>query len=246
MVPNQVIEANLCNNDLLNDKIAEAEEACKPNLNGNTTGIDRQHLYSVYIHAPPKFRGYRTHSLWNGRLIQHRIATQWGSHSLVEATRHLIWEAFRDPLNQRFVLLSESDIPLYDPLTMWQQLMAEPNSRLDTCKHSKTSPWRWDPKMETDNFKFYMWRKSPQWIAIIRSHAELVLRDEEVYRKFEKHCWSAWDQPNNRWFRECFSDEHYFATLLAVEGKDGEGVCESRGVSYTNWQENSAHPQAFG
>lgn len=28
--------------------------------------------------------------------------------------------------------------------------------------------------------------------------------------------------------------------------RDEEGVCESRGVSYTEWEENSAHPMSFG
>lgn len=80
---------------------------------------------------------------------------------------------------------------------------------------------------------------------MIRPHVELALKDEEVYRKFERHCWSAWDDNNGRWHRDCFSDEHYFATLLAVEGKEEEGVCESRGVAFTDWSENAAHPASY-
>jgi hypothetical protein len=93
--------------------------------------------------------------------------------------------------------------------------------------------------------KFQHWRKSPQWLTLTRKHAGVVLNDEEVYRRFERHCWSSWDDRNQRWHRDCFSDEHYFATLMAVEGLQDEGVCESRGVSFTEWGQNSAHPKAY-
>jgi hypothetical protein len=33
--------------------------------------------------------------------------------------------------------------------------------------------------------------------------------------------------------------------LLAVEGHDAEGVCESRGVAFTEWEDGSAHPRSF-
>lgn len=34
---------------------------------------------------------------------------------------------------RRFALISDSDIPLYDPLTFYQQLMHEPKSRVRPC-----------------------------------------------------------------------------------------------------------------
>ena len=214
--------------------------------NVNDLEYRKQHLFSIYVHAPPSFRKeYNPKSLWHGKMVRYRVETEWGAHTLVEATRHLLWEAFRDPLNTRFLLLSESDIPIYDPLTMYQQLQAEDTSRLDTCIHDAISPWRWHPNMETKQLKFHHWRKSPQWMALTRDHAKLALEDREVYRMFERHCWSAWDEEHSRWHRDCFSDEHYFATLLATHDRDSEGVCESRGVSFTLWESKSAHPKAF-
>jgi len=242
VIPLQTMAMSICKAELASQVLLSAARACKRN---STNVIDNQHLFSVYIHAPPAFAGYHDESLWARRVVTHRVATSWGAHTLVEATRHLIWEAFRDPLNTHFVLLSESDIPLYDPLTMWQQLQAETRSRVDTCRHQEMSAWRWDPRMQTGRLKFHHWRKSPQWLALTRSHASLVLSDEEVFRRFERYCWSSWDAANSRWHKDCFSDEHYFATLLSVEGRDKEGVCESRGVSFTEWEENSAHPKAF-
>lgn len=110
-----------------------------------------------------------------------------------------------------------------------------------------TSPWRWDPRMEIPNFlEFRHWRKSSQWITLTRPHARVVLEDVDVYRQFEEHCWSAYDHHRNRWHKECFSDEHYFATLLTARGHGDEGICHSRGTSYTDWSvPNSAHPKSF-
>ena len=41
--------------------------------------------------------------------------------------------ALEEPLNQRFVLLSESDIPLYPPAVVWLQFMSERKSRIHAC-----------------------------------------------------------------------------------------------------------------
>ncbi len=45
----------------------------------------------------------------------------------------LVQAALGDPLNQRFVLLSESCIPLYPAATVYAQLMSEGRSRVNTC-----------------------------------------------------------------------------------------------------------------
>lgn len=37
--------------------------------------------------------------------------------------------------NQKLVLLSESDIPLYPPALVYQQLISEPRSRVNACPH---------------------------------------------------------------------------------------------------------------
>ena len=249
MIPSQTVLESICgvSNMRSDETLASASKVCtsKPQEQYQDAEYRNQHLFSIYVHVPPSFQGFDPQSLWHGKVVRYRVETQWGAHTLVEATRHLLWEAFRDPLNNRFLLLSESDIPIYDPLTMYQQLQSEKQSRLDTCVHDDSSPWRWHPSMETKRLKFHHWRKSPQWMALTREHAKVALEDREVYRMFERHCWSAWDDEHSRWHRECFSDEHYFATLLATFDKDSEGVCGSRGVSFTLWESKSAHPRAF-
>ena len=50
------------------------------------------------------------------------------------ALKELISAALKDPLNQKFMLLSESGIPLYPGETMWVELMVEEKSRINACE----------------------------------------------------------------------------------------------------------------
>lgn len=57
----------------------------------------------------------------------------WGTHSLTVAIRALLKQALQEPLNQRFALMSEWDIPLYPPSVLYVQLMSEERSRIKAC-----------------------------------------------------------------------------------------------------------------
>ena len=53
-------------------------EACAPR---NDT---LSHLFSIYIHPSPTFKGYPKGSIFRGREISPRIKVEWGSWSIVE------------------------------------------------------------------------------------------------------------------------------------------------------------------
>ena len=50
----------------------------------------------------------------------------------VEAHRQMLRAALADPLNERFVLLSESCVPLYPAATLYWQLLRERRSRVQS------------------------------------------------------------------------------------------------------------------
>lgn len=77
--------------------------------------------------------------------------------------------------------------------------------------------------METDTLKRTHWRKSSQWMMLIRQHAMVAVNDTEVDRAFGKHCYTV--SSAHAWERFCPSDEHYFATLLASRGLEPETDC---------------------
>ena len=55
--------------------------------------------------------------------------------------------------------------------------------------------------------------------GVVRKHAKVIAEDVKIARVFREHCVNAWDDDRNAW-RSCFSDEHYFATVLATQGLD--------------------------
>lgn len=61
------------------------------------------------------------------------MVVQWGKHSMVDATRALLAAALADNANAKFVLLSESGVPLYSAATLYAQLMSEKKSRINAC-----------------------------------------------------------------------------------------------------------------
>jgi len=51
----------------------------------------------------------------------------------MQAERNLFEAALHLPLNERFVLLSETCIPLYPATLVWAQLLSQPRSRIHAC-----------------------------------------------------------------------------------------------------------------
>ena len=51
----------------------------------------------------------------------------------MQVARNLMKAALEDPLNQRFMTISESCIPLYSPSIVYHQLMYAEKSRINAC-----------------------------------------------------------------------------------------------------------------
>lgn len=248
-----------------------------------------QHLFTIFVHAPPDFPGYAPDSLFAGRIIDTRIAPAWGSHDLVDATRALFKAALADAANERFVMLSESGVPTLPPQTVYMALLGSAKSRVNACvddvsrgweskcwgvaagalvrqpfsplSHARhppthllsqsTDPWRWHPDMDPDGapdgarVPFEAWRKSSQWSALVRAHAQVVADDTAIDAIFGTVCRSReWDEELEREY-VCYSDEHYIPTLLSLRGLENQTDCLGYTVA-VDWSLGGAHPRAYG
>ncbi|KAL4424080.1 hypothetical protein ABPG75_001381 [Micractinium tetrahymenae] len=213
--------------------------------------LDRQHLFDVYVHPHPNFTGYPAGSLLHGRELPDslRVATEWGTHTLVDAAEALLAAALKNPRNQKFFMLSESDLPLYSPHVMYLQLMSEHRSRINACNTTRgwdLDYYRWVDRMETSFLNRQLWRKSSQWFVLNRKHAELILQDRKVERVFQQHCRTTFEEDRGE-ERVCYADEHYFPTLLAVHGLDHETDCQGRfmDVDWSRVESTSPHPWEY-
>lgn len=212
--------------------------------------------FSIYIHSAPGFvfDELTTRSkFFYGRQLSNSIQVAWGESSMIAAERLLLEAALEDPANQRFVLLSDSCVPIYNFSYVYKYLMASPRSFVDSFLDRKES--RYNPKMSPTIPKG-KWRKGSQWITLIRRHAEVIVDDEIIFPVFKKFCkrrppLDARKGKMNMKFQKqhnCIPDEHYVQTLLAMSELEGE--LERRTLTYTQWNLSTTgnqnwHPLTF-
>lgn len=91
-----------------------------------------QSLFSIYVHNPPDASSFPTDSIFHGREITPSLAAERYTHKLGVLSLLLLEAALYDEAvpNARFVLISESDIPLYNAGALYLQLMLSHKSRV--------------------------------------------------------------------------------------------------------------------
>ncbi|XWS19377.1 hypothetical protein CRYUN_Cryun31cG0010500 [Craigia yunnanensis] len=202
--------------------------------------------FSIYIHSAPGFlfdkSTSRSHFFYD-RQLTNSIQVLWGESSMIEAERLLLATALEDPANQRFVLLSDSCVPLYNFSYVYRYLIASSRSFVDSFLDVKDG--RYHPKMSPVIPKD-KWRKGSQWVSLIRSHAEVIVDDEVVLPIFKKFCKrrppldTSKGKLNIKLQKQhnCIPDEHYVQTLFAMSELESE--LERRTVTYTLWNQSAA------
>ena len=93
--------------------------------------------------------------------------------------------ALRVKANFKFMLMSETSIPIYPPSLVYLQLAMEITSRVNSCENGHQDVQRWDDKMRTAYLKKIHFRKSQQWFGLTRKHAILVTLDRHVTEQFK-------------------------------------------------------------
>lgn len=161
--------------------------------------------------------------------MQH---VEWGSVSLVDAEKRLLANALLDFSNERFVLLSESCIPIYNFGTVYSYLMGSDHSFVESYDEpSRYGRGRYSRWMKPD-IKLSEWRKGSQWFEIRRNLAVKIVADSKYYLLFKKYC-----KPS------CYPDEHYIATYLR---KFHGALNANRTITYVDWSLLGPHPATFG
>ncbi|XP_052183191.1 glycosyltransferase BC10 isoform X2 [Diospyros lotus] len=179
--------------------------------------------FSIYVHSEPGFvfdESTTRSVFFYNRQLTSSIKVGWGEATMIEAERLLLGAALEDPANQRFVLLSDSCVPLYNFSFIYSYLMASPRSFVDSFLDKKEG--RYNLKMSPVIPK-NKWRKGSQWISLVRSHAEVVVDDEMIISVFKKFCKrrppidASKGKQNVKLQKQhnCIPDEHYVQTLFA-------------------------------
>ena len=173
--------------------------------------------YSIYLHSkhPEKLDPFfQPHTI-------ESIPTKWGDISLVRATLLLLKEAVKDPDNCKFVLLSDSCVPIQPFDEVYRVLMNDDLGYIQNEGHACM-------KRRPENVSMSVFYKQSQWMVFNLEMARLALEH---------------DMTDD--FQEMFApDEHYFITLYCVLGK--MDLFHSRNLTHVNWAGNRNHPFEYG
>ncbi|XP_072967284.1 glycosyltransferase BC10-like [Typha angustifolia] len=188
-------------------------------------------LFSIYVHTSPDFKEEAPQrSVFYMRRIPSK-STEWGQPSMLDAERRLLANALLDPYNDRFVLLSESCIPLFPFPTVHAYLTCSRLSFVASFDDPRrTGRGRYSPRMRPV-VSLSDWRKGSQWFEIQRDPAVRIVSDGYYYPVFRDHC-----RP------PCYVDEHYFPTLAA---KLFPRSSANRSVTWVDWSRGGAHPATY-
>ncbi|XP_057736241.1 glycosyltransferase BC10-like [Arachis stenosperma] len=193
-------------------------------------GINQQ-FYSIYVHPLPSFNGtFNQTSVFHGRTIPSK-EVKWGENSMIEAERRLLANALLDFSNQRFVLLSESCIPLFNFSTIYTYLINTPQTFVEAYDDpSDVGRGRYSPKMRPQ-IRLSQWRKGSQWFQIDRALAVDMVADRQYFPVFQKFC-----KP------QCYSDEHYLPTMVSIKFWRKNS---NRTLTKVDWSRGGPHPSRY-
>jgi hypothetical protein len=150
----------------------------------------------------------------------------------MDAEKRLLANALLDFSNERFVLLSESCIPVHNFSTVYDYLVGSRHSFVEVYYRSnKQCRGRYSRRMAPD-ITPQQWRKGSQWFEMTRDVATSILTDTRYYPLFRRHC-----RPS------CYPDEHYVHTYVNIR----HAACNAnRTVTYVDWSRGGAHPAMYG
>ncbi|MBA0703932.1 hypothetical protein Golax_016224 [Gossypium laxum] len=192
---------------------------------------DHEIFFSIYLHTPPDYYlNVSTSSPFYGRQIPSQ-RVEWGSFLLADAERRLLANALLDFSNERFILLSESCIPVYNFPTVYKYLIGSTYSFVESYDDpTRYGRGRYNRKM-LPHIKLYQWRKGSQWFEMRRSVATYIVSDTKYYNLFKKYCKPA-----------CYPDEHYIPTYLNMFHGS---LNANRTITWVDWSMGGPHPAKY-
>ncbi|KAE9467099.1 hypothetical protein C3L33_00998, partial [Rhododendron williamsianum] len=150
---------------------------------------------------------------------------------MIDAERRLLANALLDFSNERFILLSDTCIPLFNFTATYTYLI---NSK-ETFVASNDDPrkngrGRYN-RLMGPTISLSEWQKGSQWFELNRDLAIQIVSDRKYYSIFRKHCYSP-----------CYTDEHYVPTIVNVVSPEKNS---NRSITWVDWSKMGPHPGKF-
>ncbi|KAL8196386.1 hypothetical protein R6Q57_024681 [Mikania cordata] len=182
-------------------------------------------LFTIYVHTSEP-----QDSVFHGRRIPSKDV-EWGKVSMVEAERRLLANALLDFSNQRFILLSESCIPLFNFSIIYSYLINSNYTYVESYDLAgPVGKGRYNKKMHP-TVKINEWRKGSQWFEMNRELAIEVISDNMYFPVFQEYCNGS-----------CYADEHYLPTFVRLKF---EKMNSNRTLTFVDWTKGGPHPSRY-
>ncbi|CAI9096154.1 OLC1v1032237C1 [Oldenlandia corymbosa var. corymbosa] len=190
-----------------------------------------QKYFSIYLHTSPEFNKEppETSVFYKRRIPSKDV--QWGKPTMIDAERRLLANALLDFCNERFILLSESCIPLFNFSTIYNYLIKSSSSYLGCFDDPRPVGRGRYKKRMSPTITLSEWRKGSQWFEVNRKLAIEIVSDTKIYPIFSNHC-----------LPPCYMDEHYLPTLVT---KVCPEITSNRTITWTDWSVGGSHPRTF-
>ncbi|KAK7306911.1 hypothetical protein VNO77_39537 [Canavalia gladiata] len=187
--------------------------------------------YSIYVHSNPSYNGTDPESpVFLGRRIPSKTV-EWGKFNMIEAERRLLGNALLDFSNQRFVLISESCIPLFNFSTIYSYLInSTENYVMAYDEPSLVGRGRYNIHM-SPMITLQQWRKGSQWFEMNRELALEVVSDTTYFPVFHGYCQGS-----------CYADEHYLPTFVSIMFWEKNS---NRSLTWVDWSKGGLHPAKY-
>lgn len=181
---------------------------------------------SAYAHSKEK-------RVLNDIQISEKIDTEWGDISLVKATNLMLAEAYKDPDNKYFLLLSESCVPLYkfdhiyDTITnLGKSWIKRVFTKRDVYLNMKFRKLVEPRKLNINKNKEL--KLCNQWMVLTREHAEMCIKHDYTDTVFKN---------------AHIPDEAYYLNVLNYHDKDFNENRVNRRITAAKMQ--NKHPRTY-
>jgi len=204
--------------------------------------------FNIYCHPKHPEQISPDSPLYQKTIPEHLIIsnTKWGTTSLVKATNALLQYAYEDdPLNQKFILLSESCIPIRNFQYIYDKLLLIPNNNSYISSfNQEMRPGDKSIKRRYERFERYSenrhpvpleeYRKQSQWMILDRKHVKMILDNNTFFLPI-------YDNPKIQ-----NADENYYINLLIhLETPLDQEVINQK-KTYKKWTpKDNSHPKTF-
>ena len=105
----------------------------RPDIWNNFLDSKDSNKFTLYNHAKEPTK---VSDILKGTQIKEYIDTCWGCFGSVEANILMMKEALKDPLNKKFMLVSETCVPLVTFDKLYNEIMKDDKSRINVNFHN--------------------------------------------------------------------------------------------------------------